>query len=131
VPDFNVRLSSASMLTAPAWSDPATPSAPSRLNPRATYPHRYLRIAGDGLAVFEAQVGGVWGPLDAALGGRLFLASWVQWSGDWPAPIVQPAGHSARAEVMISTVHNAGYHQILFWRPSGGAIALPFNVEAP
>lgn len=133
--DFGLRITSG--VTVKNWSDPAFASAyvqppqlaPSRLNAPADIPHSYWKASPGGTVVFQATVGGVEGPLDGALGGRLFVAAWVQTGGPWPPIIVQNPGISSVATVALPA--NAfGHFMMQFLRPDGGCVAIPFEVEA-
>lgn len=129
MPDFSVEFTGPMSLTLPAWNDPAVVDAPSRLNPNPAYPHRYVRVPPPASVVMKAVVGGVQGPADGALGGRLFQVSWVQWSGPYPPSLLQTVGSSSIATVALDAVH-LGFFAVLFWREAGGGIVVPFNAEA-
>jgi len=113
----------------------ATPTVndDERLNARGLGRHLYYRVAkptSPALAtvVLRAVVGGVVGPLDGALGGELFAASRVAWSGSFPFAFAQTSGQSS--EVTLRFAHNMGGHQeLVLRRPNGGAIVVSFEVE--
>lgn len=126
MPDFQVRVTGGAALA--TWSDAPTAQRPSRLNHAAAHPPKYHRAIPPATVTVAAVVGGVVGPLDAALGGRLFLVSWAEWSGQSPAPIAQAPGASSSASVSFGAQH-LGHHLLLFWREGGGAVAVPIEVE--
>ncbi len=137
MPDFEARIHSGASTA--VWSDPTAPwtrlsgsvpiTLPSRLNPNPTHPHTYWRVTPPSTVELRAKVNGVDTPLDTALGGRLFQAAWAQRSGTSPPSIVQTPGQSSVATVALTSAH-LGFFLLLFWRPQGGAVAIPFNVEA-
>lgn len=126
MPDFSVQLLGTSVAV---WDDPATADAPSRLNPEPAHLQTYARAALPRRLTLSAVVGGVVGPLDAALGGRLFQVAWAEWSGPFPPHIVQTAGRSSVATIDLGERH-VGHFVLVFRRPGGGAIAVPFDGEA-
>ena len=137
MPDFEARLVGAGV-TAVAWTDAAAPApyvapadadAPSRLNHDAARPPTYYRVAPGSTIELRAVVGGVEAPLDGALGGRLFSAWWSQWS-DFPPTIVQPSGQSSVARVTLHAGRHLGFFQLALGRAGGGAVLVPFCVEA-
>ncbi len=132
MPDFTADLGPG--LTPAIWTDPATGAAASRLNDLPGKPRRYWKIIppvlpGTVVVELEATVNGVEAPLDGALGGRLFIVSWVKWSGPSPPPLVQVPGQSSVANATLDAAH-VGFFQVLFWRPAGGAVLVSFNVES-
>ena len=130
MPDFTVALTP----TGPPWPivlpwiDTATPS---RQNAHAGIPHRYWSVPfGKSTVKFSCTVGGVFEPMDAALGGRLFLWSWVECP--MPLPVLtMPAGQSSvvAAGDPAGTAMPLGAYLLMAWRPSGGSVAIPFVVE--
>jgi len=133
--DFSVNV----LLAAPdvqtqAWSDPATASAPSRLNPAAGRPHLYWRVVAGNTIEFRAVVGGVEAPADAALGGRLINWAWVEgcYEGLFSPPaIVSPVGGKtsiAQVAIPSSGSGSLGHFTIQAWRSAGGAVLVPFMV---
>lgn len=136
MPDFSVRLVGGTLT---AWVDPAAPAgyvapagaeAPSRLAHDPAHLPTYWKVPQGGTIELRAIVNGVEAPLDAALGGRLFTAWWVQWS-DFPPPIVQAAGHSSVATVAFTPGRHLGFFQLALGRAAGGARFVPMRVEAP
>lgn len=124
MPNFDVSLISGA--TPEAWND-------DRLNPRGSAPHLYYRVPIPAVGslstvVLRAVVGGVTGPLDGALGGKLFAVSRIAWSGDFPFAIGQTAGKSS--EVTLRFAYNMpGHQEVALRRPDGGAIVVSFEVE--
>lgn len=116
-------------LTLQQWQDPERPpttlgpGAPSRLNPIDGYPHtKYVGVVGTQIEL-TASVGGVAGPLDAALGGRLF----TPWFVERPCVhgFASPAGQSS---VVRFTPWVAGHYCIGVGRTNGGHVLLHFDV---
>ena len=121
-------------VTYPTWIDPALGADPSRIAPRGHVLHRHARIgvdAGDVLSVeFNAVVGGVQAPADAALGGRLF--SWVfsLWPVGAPIPeIASPVDTKTSRARFICRGAYPGHYVMRAKRPSGGSVSFPFDVE--
>lgn len=104
---------------------PVGPGAPSRLHPIEGYPHKmYVGTVGTEIEL-TATVGGVDGPMDAALGGRTF----VPWRVENPPPHVfgftSPAGQSS---VIRFTPPAAGHYCVGVGRTGGGAVLMHFDV---
>jgi hypothetical protein len=120
--DFTARIVTA--LSVMQWTDTPTGSAPTRINPNANRPHLYLQ-ASEGLATMQlaATVGGVEGPANIALGGRLFKWSWVEHPRTiGPPAIWSPAGFSSVCNISGSPfLGQVGHYTILCWRDGGGA----------
>ena len=114
--------------TTAVWADPAAASGllPSRINPDPLHPHRY-RLAAPGVEVeITATVGGVEGPLDAALGGRTFLG----WFAECPGPrpnVTSPGGQSS---VRRFTPVDEGHYTYVFRRLGGGGLIFHLDVQA-
>lgn len=129
MPDFTLRPTAG--VSVQIWEDPAydpvdTPDLgefPSRINPLPGAPHRYYRIIVGALVTIKATVGGVEGPLDGALGGRLFTSSF----GEWPLPGGLPAISSPGGQSSVATFTpiKAGHHLFTMRRTDGGAVLLP------
>lgn len=122
--DFSVTIIGG---TQTAWTDPAgvSPDRASRIKNDPDHLRSY-RAFGVTTVQVKAIVSGVVGPLDAALGGRLFTAAWIEWSGDSPPPISSPAGQSS----VVNCVDLAAGHYVLrLRRDAGGAWLVPFDVE--
>jgi len=135
MPDFTARITTAGDVKVFVDTTAAKPycrggDAPSRLNARPGLPHRYLRFYPGDTIAFAATVGGVEGPLDAALGGRLFAITWAEWTGTYPLSITSPAGQSSVGSVVIPTGSGWwGHHAVCFRRPEGGSVVVSFEVE--
>lgn len=127
MPDFTARITSGS--TNEIWVDPETASAPSRLN---VFPHRqarYVRVQQSDIIVVKATVGGVEGPLDTALGGRLFSSWWAEWSGDAPPALTHTPSSSSILTVSFGADH-LGHFLLMLVREDGGKVGIHLNVEA-
>ena len=127
MPNFSLSFTRPGLpaLTPQVWADL---SVPPRINPLPGCLHRYWSVpVGCTLLRFSCTVGGVFEPLDAALGGHLFLWSWVE----CPLPLytlVPVVGQSSVATV-TSPGLVSGRYLALAWRDHGGSVALPFIVE--
>lgn len=108
---------------------PVGPGTPSRLNAHVGFPHRrYVGAVGAQIEI-TATVGGVAGPLDAALGGRLFTLVWaVEHPQPGPVGFTHPAGQSS---VQHFTPTTAGHYTIGIERAGGGKVFMHLDVEAP
>ncbi len=107
------------------WTDPPSGARPSRINPLPNRPHlRRVGVTGAPITI-RARVAGVTGPMDAALGGRLFVA----WLAEYPSavspPIVKPAGQSS---VRTFTPTMAGHYTFVLRRAGGGGVILHVDV---
>lgn len=121
-------------LTLQPWTDPerppgtlsgTDPGAPSRLNPVDGYPHKkYVGTVGVQIEL-TATVGGVAGPLDTALGGRLFTF----WRAENPVGQVfgftSPVGQSS---VMSFIPPAEGHYCVGVGRVNGGTVLVHFEV---
>ena len=93
MPDFTAGFTGG--VTLERWTDLPAGSRPSRINPVPNRPH--LRRLGEvgALITITAHVAGVTAPLDAALGGRLF----VSWLAEYPSAsspsLSSPAGQTS------------------------------------
>lgn len=123
MPDFDVRFDSGT--TSPVWDD-------ERLSFRALHPHRYRRVAkptgGTVDIVIKCIVGGSVAPLDAALGGRLFSTTCVQFGGAFPPGVIPTAGQTSLITLRFSA-STAGHNEFTVRRPGGGSITLSVEVE--
>ena len=121
-PDFTADFTSGTTLG--VWSDPASGSVPSRINPRPELPHR--RFNGTVAIQIEvtATVGGVAGELDVNLGGRLFQADLIEFPGVKPA-LTSPAGQSS---VQRFTASSAGHYTLVMLRDEGGVVVMHVDV---
>jgi hypothetical protein len=121
--DFTVVPTSG--LTVADWLDPPSSSGqPSRLNASANHPNkRYVAAVGTPV-VLKAVVGGVVGPADAALGGRLFVGYVIEAPG-MPTPgLASPAGFSS---VLTIIPAQAGHYTVRVRRPNGGNEHIHFD----
>ena len=126
MPNFTARVTNGA--AAVPWVDPATGSAPSRLNPLAAHLPRYLKATPGVSVVVSAKVGGVEGPLDAALGGELFQAWLAEWSGPWAPVVTQPGGQTSVVTVALGAMH-VGHFMLVLRRENGGAVVIHFDAE--
>lgn len=125
MPDFDFRVMSGTS---------TIPWAHEALNHRGRHVHRYRVVRPVALpaladVVVHCVVGGVVAPLDGALGGRLFTVTRLVWSGSFPFGIVQAPGQSSAITLRFAE-NMLGHQELLIRRPSGGSIALSFEVEA-
>jgi hypothetical protein len=128
--DFSARITAG--VASAIWTDPATGSAPTRLNPIASLPHRRAVVdeGAYGALTVKATVGGVEGPADAALGGRLFTWSWVEFPAAVPPPpFVPTAGSSSILTFAAAFVGLVGHWVLCCARDGGGAQLIPFDVS--
>lgn len=125
MPNFDFRVVGGT--TTVGWDDP-------RLNHRGIAQHLYRRVTPPTVpaiaeVVIHCLVAGVEAPLDGALGGHLFFAARVSWSGAFPYAIVQTPGQSS--VIKLRFAHNMlGHQELSIRRPEGGAIILAFDVES-
>jgi hypothetical protein len=116
--DFGIAFAGAPL--AP-WLDPPTGDLPSRINPTPTRPHLRRRATVGAEVELAAVVAGVTGPLDAALGGRLFLGWWIEHPTVGPPAVAVPAGQSS---VRRFTPELAGHYTYCLRRFGGGGLIL-------
>jgi hypothetical protein len=137
--DFQMTVAGAGV-SLDTWLD----TAPSRINPLPEHPHRLVRVGPvTGAPRFSITLDGVGlEPLDAALGGKLFIWSWVeQFSrdviGDMPIPVVP--GQTSVVQFVAGDFHfpgpggtalGRGHYLLMAWRAGSGAVAIPFLVAA-
>lgn len=125
--DFTLTIRSG--LSVSTWSDPHTSDKPTRQNAWPDIPHRYLKVATLPQTVsIWASVGGVAGPADAALGGRLFQWAWSERGNGVPPSLVTTAGTTSKVTFQFGT-DNTGHWLLLCFRDTGGAVAMPMDVE--
>jgi len=124
MPNFDARITAGAALT--VWVDAPTATAPTRLNPNPAHPPKYHRVELGVTVTVKASVGGVEGPMDAALVGKLFTSHFGE-VPVWPPPaITNPPGQSSVATFKPKYL---GHHLLVMRREDGGAIAVPFFVE--
>lgn len=121
--DFIARLTAG--VTPTDWDDHAGDGV-SRLNAAVARAPRYLRATVGVPVTMAATIGGVEGPLDAALGGNLFSSDF----GMAAVPVVatHPAGQTS---VQTFTAPIAGHYFWVMRHANGGAIGLHLDAENP
>lgn len=126
MPNFTVAVTGTGK-TVEVWSDPIVGTLPSRLNASTAHPHRYYQaLQNTGPITITATVGGVSGPLDAALAGDTFSTSILE-VPTFPAPAISsPAGQSSVASF---TPTQLGLHFVVMRRINGGAVGVHIYVE--
>ncbi len=122
MPDFTARFTAGVQLT--PWDDHAGSGVP-RTNPIPARPHRYYRAQIGVQVEIKATVGGVEGPLDGALGGRLFSSDFAE----YPGPPIVPAGVAGQSSVQRFTPQHLGHYLWVMRRATGGAFAMHMDVE--
>ena len=113
--DFSVSVSGA---TLEEWTD-------SRINSIVGNPQRhYVGTVGAQIEI-RATVGGVDGPLDSTLGGRLFEC----WRAEGPAvfPITYDSGRTSVQRFVPCAV---GHYTLGMGRDTGGSVIVHIDVEA-
>lgn len=119
--DFTVRLTAGVVLT--VWDDhPAARG--SRLNPQVTHPSRYWKATVDSPVTMKATVAGVEGPMDGALGGRLFTSDFGM-----AASPVGATGAGGQSSVQTFTPRQAGHYLWVMRRAGGGVVAIHLDAE--
>jgi len=123
MPDFSLQVSG---VTVGTWEDPPSSTEPSRLNPftgRAA--RRYLGVVGTAITL-TAVVGITVGPLDAALGGRLFAAA----SAHAPHPYtVSFTGGVGQNSIQTFMPLVPGHYLVYLRRKGGGKVFAHIDVE--
>jgi hypothetical protein len=113
-------------VTVQPWLDPGLGDRPDRLNPRAEHQHR-RHVGEPGVEVeLSARVAGVLAPLDAALGGQLFLAFLAESPVFPPPPVSSPAGQSS---VQRFTPLVAGHYTLRIVREAHGSLFVHVDIE--
>lgn len=123
MPDFTARPTAGT--TVAIWTDPPDGDLPTRINPLPGAPHRYHRGQINVAITIDATVDGVEGPLDAALGGRLFVHSFGEWPTGGLASITSPGGQSS---VATFTPLQPGHLLFTMRREDGGAVLIPLYI---
>lgn len=119
MPDFAARFTGGT--TIERWTDPALGELPSRINALPELPlKRRLALTDDPVEI-SAVVGGVVGPLDAALSGRTFLGWFAEYPGTHAPPVSSPPGQSS---VRSFTPAEPGHYTYVLRRMGGGGIVL-------
>ncbi len=109
--------------SAATWNDPAFGGQPPRINPTLDHPHMHW-VGTTGWLQLSAMVGGVDGPLDTALGGRLFSWRPLEWPGATEPWLFQDSGCSSVADVNCNVV---GHYAIQARRSGGGAVIVHYD----
>ena len=129
--DFDLIIGGAGV-SLDTWTDT---ESPSRLNPHPSHPHKFWKVANGANDVTVSCVlnDGTVAPLDAALGGRLFVWHWVEQHSlqqVGPMAIPKTAGQSSVAAFGANFFNGQAYGHYLLaaTRPQGGAVAIPFLV---
>jgi hypothetical protein len=130
MPNFTAKITAGH--TIEIWEDPAVDGiSPSRINPISSrlggLPHRYVRVEQGDTLTAKARVGGVDGPMDAALSGDLFTAMFVEYPYPYPPPALTV--FAAQSSVVECTPVHAGHYVLLFERTDGGGFLCHFDVE--
>lgn len=130
MPNFTARPTAGVSLV--TWTDPTatvdycTGTAPSRINPDASHPHKHYRGANVEITL-KATVGGVDGPADGALGGDLFHTYFARWPGASPPLVTLTAGFTSIAK-FTPGINDTGHYVFVFYRPNGGAVGIHLDV---
>lgn len=124
--DFDVIVASGASLQ--DWLDPASALAPSRLNARAGRPLKRWVGAVNAPIVLKAVVNGIVGPMDAALGGRLF-ATWPLEAPAQALPFDGVIAAPSQSSVQTLTAASPGHYTIGFRRTGGGLVHVHLDVE--
>jgi len=128
VADFSLEIISG--VDSLVWTDAAYLALPTRLNPVTGIPHRLSFQQTSTDIVIGARVGGTLTPLDAALGGRLFLWSWIDLPQGAGLPLVPPAGQTSKVTLgaaLFTGGSQGGHYTVLCSRDGGGGVALSFE----
>jgi len=121
--DFYVTVSGASVLVEP-WGDPASSTKPSRIYPLPGLPPLRTKSTVNTAITLTAIVGGVSGPADGALGGRLFSAFVVE----GPA-ITGFTFTPGTTSVQTFTPTLAGHWVVKMMRDQGGQVLCHVDVK--
>ncbi len=122
MPDFTARFTAGTSLA--TWVDAA--GNQSRINPASGHVLRYTKGQVGTEIVVKATVGGVEGPSDGTLGGRLFTAAFAEHSAPYP---FAPAGDASHSSIQRFTPPAAGHYLLVIRRDDGGAIGMHVDVE--
>lgn len=126
MPDFAANVTAG--VSPEAWVDPGLGAVPSRINFDAEHPQQILVATVGSPVTVTATVGGVAGPLDAVLGGRLFALSMAEKPTVAPVPITSPVGQSS---VATFTPPLAGHYSFVLRRELGGGIWFHLDARDP
>jgi hypothetical protein len=123
MPDFELKLSSNVDLV--DWVDGASAARPSRLNAKEGHPAKRLSVPVGETVTLTAVVGGVEGPLDATLGGRLFSGDTHEFPSSAPG-WSSPTGQSSVQSFVPAA---AGNYVVQLRHQGGGAILIHIDAE--
>ena len=124
MPDFTARFTAG--VTPTIWTDDPIGGAPSRINPVPGRSPKYAKATAGVQVEIQAKVGGVEGPADGALGGRLFTG----WFAEHPSPHpIAPTLVGGSTSIQRFTPTVVGHYLWCMQRPGGGTIALHLDVE--
>jgi hypothetical protein len=126
VANFTARITSAHSIV--TWVDPSLSLKPTRLNAAVGQPHRYIKLLRNVPCVVKCTVNGSLseGPLDTALGGKLFQCWFAEYPNLTPLYPWSPGGQSS---VVNFTPIELGSYLLVISRDGGGAIAIHLQVE--
>jgi len=133
MPDFQLKITDGTDLL--PWEDPATPTAPTRLNPTVQHGHKYHRHWHNVSLTIKAGVSpgaGIppsFGPPDFLLGGRLFSWSWVATPQAGYVPNIPTQPLQTSVVIFPALALLPGHYELLCSRPDGGAVGISFEVE--
>lgn len=114
------------LVTFEDWTDPVGPAGqPSRVNWLPGIAQRFYRMTA-GRAQVAAVVNGVEGPSDAALGGRLFTAYFVEHASSWTPGVYQGDAQSSVADFELPV---PGHYTLAMRRAAGGAVFIHLDVQ--
>jgi len=124
--DFDLTVASGATLQ--QWLDPERTSdgMPSRLNPQQGYPHkRWVGTVGQPITVNARLRAGTLAPLDAALGGLLFVA----WMAEYPGALPGIVGTTGQSSVQTFTPPAPGHYLLGMRRPQHGICLIHIDAE--
>jgi len=122
MPNFDVRFTGAALVR---WADPPTEDLPTRINPAPNHPLVRRRGTVGVQVTISAVVGGVVGPLDAALDDELFVGWFLEYPTQDPPAVTVPAGQSS---VRRFTPSRAGHYTYILRRRGGGGTIVHVDV---
>lgn len=127
MPDFEIQLSG--MQVRP-WLDPATLTAPCRLNPKPGRNERRIVATAGTPFIITTIVDGTTARPDDELGGRLFSV----FCAEKPSPaytpnFTNPAGQSS-VQSWTPSASYPGHYLLYIRRPQGGSWCMHIDVEA-
>lgn len=128
MPNFDIAVAGG---TVEIWEDepgvgPGGNEQPSRINPRKGLWLRRL-VHPVGTLHAEAVVGGVQGPLDAALGGKLFLWDVIEYPTPWHPGMITTPGQTSVIDIECPL---PGHYTFQAYRENGGSVIVHVDVQA-